>query len=527
MTKGINIKFHSMFKILENNQHFVRIMYQIGNQKKYIDLEANKLTKIGLLNCRAKGLPIYENTVESIYQQILDDESNYRVKNEIAIYYKDIGFDMIDNKRVYKHKRLIGLDNKSKYLGEIIKSNQSSSNYINDLFSLIDDNVNLEFIVMASLSSILKTYMNEYLGEKIVNFILHYYGQSSTGKTTALELGISVFSELNQDNLGLLSDWNLTENSLIKKTSTFNGVTLAFDELSAISSNQELSKAIYAISSGADKGRISSAGKQIKSTVGNVIVFSSGEESISRRVNANDGLKVRLIEMESVQWTDSAKQSNDIKKFTSRNYGILAPAFAEAMMNFRDHEILEIYETLKNEYIDEYRNTLNSNFIERVSKQVALILSTTQIFNNVFDMSIDMYRMKEFLHKYISVDARQMNLDKKFYEWFIEFIETNKSYFNDHTNHSKVSKTSTVWGKITIRKNDAEYPKEITIGKNTFQKIIDERSTFTSYEVILDKLKKKNILSHEADRLSRRRVIVEGGSKITTYVIKIHRKFID
>ena len=76
--------------------------------------------------------------------------------------------------------------------------------------------------------------------------IVHIPGNSSTGKTTALRLAISMFGSPKISNNSLFSTYNTTENAMSNRLGGTKGLTFAFDEISTSNINN-FTKLIYTL----------------------------------------------------------------------------------------------------------------------------------------------------------------------------------------------------------------------------------------------------------------------------------------
>ena len=185
------------------------------------------------------------------------------------------------------------------------------------------------FVIAAGFASILLAVLKEYID--VDNFIIHLFGFSSSGKTTALYLATSIFGSPDvRCGNGLVSSWNGTKNALLRRLMNVNGVMLGLDEFS-MSSERNVTSLVYTISEGKERERLSRDAKLLNCLSGTYIVMSTGECSIYSKTNGNLGLTVRILEMQDIAWTESAEQSENIKRFVKSNYGHGAVEFGKKL----------------------------------------------------------------------------------------------------------------------------------------------------------------------------------------------------
>ena len=135
-----------------------------------------------------------------------------------------------------------------------------------------------------SLSSVLLGYVGEELS--LDTQIVHLYGNSTTGKSTALKLAISLFGYPDVKKNGLFSTLDATENALIKQLEGIRGVPFAFDEIS-MSENKNFTEMIYKIANGVDKARLNKNSEQVKKEPWLTTIMSNGEKSLVGSANEN------------------------------------------------------------------------------------------------------------------------------------------------------------------------------------------------------------------------------------------------
>ena len=198
----------------------------------------------------------------------------------------------------------------------------------------------LELIVSISLSSVLLGYIGEELS--LDTQIVHLYGNSTTGKSTALKLAISLFGYPDVKKNGLFSTYNATENALIKQLEGIKGVPFAFDEISMSKSNN-FSDMIYKISNGVDKCRLNKNSEQIKKEPWLTTIMSNGEKSLVRSANKNAGIQIRVLEFDNIVWTKNSEHSEKINSIILNNYGHLGFEFAQYIMDLDKEYIKEEY----------------------------------------------------------------------------------------------------------------------------------------------------------------------------------------
>lgn len=142
---------------------------------------------------------------------------------------------------------------------------------------------------------------------------LHFYGDSSTGKTTLVQVACSVWG-----GDKYMRSWRATSNGIEGAATMFNGTLLALDEISECNP-AEVGKIIYALGNGYGKQRASKTGAAKAITRWRTSVISSGELTVSATIGESGerpkaGQTVRLIDL-SAQRTFGAW--DDLHDFTT------------------------------------------------------------------------------------------------------------------------------------------------------------------------------------------------------------------
>jgi len=173
---------------------------------------------------------------------------------------------------------------------------------------------------------------------------LHFYGDSSTGKTTALMAAISAWG-----GPDFRRTWRATANGLEGAARMHTSTLLALDEIGEISP-KELYEAIYALGNGHGKGRANVYGEARKVARWRVYSCSTGEMTIGSRMaaggfEAKAGQSVRMLDIpvagkygifdELHGHASGAGLSQAIRDAAAKHYGHAGRAFVGALIEER------------------------------------------------------------------------------------------------------------------------------------------------------------------------------------------------
>jgi len=169
---------------------------------------------------------------------------------------------------------------------------------------------------------------------------VHMMGDSSTGKTTLLEGGCSVWGGPNYRR-----SWRATANGMEGAAALFNDCLLALDEISECDP-REVGTIVYSLGNGRGKQRAGRSGSARPVSRWRCFILSSGERSIATTMQegghrAKAGQAVRLLDIPAARtfgaWDDlhdlpsGTAFSDAIKRASATHYGHAGRAFLEKL----------------------------------------------------------------------------------------------------------------------------------------------------------------------------------------------------
>lgn len=199
-------------------------------------------------------------------------------------------------------------------------------------------------------SNVLWTAIGQSLGGCLIeplgvsSYTLHLYGESTSGKTTALKVGAAIWGKPEKGEY--IETWRTTSNRLEKTLQDRSGACLAIDELKELGSNQkareQLRKVIMMITSGKGKGRLTSSIEARDDFRWGLTALSTGENSIRDWLGdlQQGGESVRALDLwvnpKSMDATISYDHALEVQRWCSENYGVAGPAFARYVYDHLD-----------------------------------------------------------------------------------------------------------------------------------------------------------------------------------------------
>jgi phage/plasmid primase-like uncharacterized protein/uncharacterized protein (DUF927 family) len=185
---------------------------------------------------------------------------------------------------------------------------------------------------------------------------VHFYGTSSRGKTTVLQMAASVWGK--GSNNGFVRPWRATANALEGAAALASDTALILDEMGVLEV-KEAQSAIYALTNGAGKGRSNRNGDVRENKSWRVMVVSSGEIPLEAKLSegkgkARAGQLIRLIDLPADRGNgygvfdhagltgDASELANAIKQAAQTNYGTAGAEFVRAILAEGESEVAQL-----------------------------------------------------------------------------------------------------------------------------------------------------------------------------------------
>jgi len=260
------------------------------------------------------------------------------------------------------------------------------------------------------------------------SFCVNLFGESSKGKTTAVQVASTVWGSGSLSNKSYIGTWNATGNALTALAAGSNDVLMAVDELGSFQ-EESLGNVIYTLSGGHSRKAMKANNEFREDITWNTILLSTGElsgrhkiESSYKQMYAGQLNRFLDIPINELQQLDNADKVDKLKESCGSYYGHLGKAFIKGLIkHYKDKESMvkevkklqEDHQTrllslLKNE-ID--INKLNTE-VKRSMKRFALIYTASELFcmKDIVDITASSLTEEKMLE----------SLDTMFIAWFKE-----------------------------------------------------------------------------------------------------------
>lgn len=351
--------------------------------------------------------------------------------------YKDVGLTKFNDQLVFQGAELIAKNNNNP--GSLItdsrydlKPRGNLKSWIEMFRNHIQGTDKLELTVALGVSGIVFRYLVDQ-GIDLINPIVHFSGDSSTGKTTAAQLALSVAGNPAK-NRGMYHSWNNTDNAFFATIKGNYGVPLLFDEVSSYR-GYDISQLIYQLADGNPRGRADKDGNLRKQADAATIIFSTGETNVTEhKTNSkNTGVGVRILEFEGAV-TESALQAQAIKKCIARNYGHILPFVAKELLDSQSEDVMEFYDDHHDLLTKQLESS--STVADRIINFYAAILTSVTVFNetmkNVSELNlgeqdlINTENIQALLIDYERTSSQSRDIAEEVYEALLQYLIQNQ-----------------------------------------------------------------------------------------------------
>ena len=167
------------------------------------------------------------------------------------------------------------------------------------------------------------------------NFIVHLYGESSHGKTTAMRAAASIWGSPEK----MIDNWRSTDNGLERRCAARNDMVMFLDESGMAVNDDIVRNSVYMIGNGGEKLRATrDAGDRVTRKF-QLVALSTGEKQLIRD-SKFAGQEVRALELHVGTFGESlwptVKDGTDAEHFNSLmlgNYGWATEKIVRAMLH--------------------------------------------------------------------------------------------------------------------------------------------------------------------------------------------------
>ena len=369
--------------------------------------------------------------------------------------------------------------------------------YLNE----VKGHFHLELATTFGISALVTAFLKHKQDVTFAGIIFSFTGQSSTGKSTAAALAVSVAGNPNKGSETLFRSWNATRNALESYLSNNYGVPLVFDELSS-ATFKDTTGLLYSIAEGQGRQRSNVHGEVKTPKNWGTSVISTSEYSIFTDSAQNDGLRVRTIEINE-QFTTDATNSDNIKKAVAQNYGHVLPFVADYLIK-REDEAIQWFKDEHHWFKDKLKDETN-NTGKRMIKRYAAITTSAKILSHVLATDIDIAKIRDYFIDYHAHTVSERSLADKAIEVITQFVAQNRGKFSDDKALKNMIEN---YGLIALKDDYID----VKIIASVFKNMLVEHH-FQDVNNVVNALKDKGFIESDRDRITTKRTVKDDNDK--------------
>lgn len=380
----------------------------------------------------------------------------------------------------------------------------------------VKGNLLLELAVIFGVSSLVTAFLKTKHEVEYFGTIFSFMGNSSTGKSTAAALAVSIAGNPSKGDQTLFRGWNGTRNAIEGYLSNNFGVPIALDELSA-ATFKDTTGLLYSIAEGQSRQRSNVHGEVKTPKNWGTSVISTSEYSIFTDSAQNDGLRVRTIEINE-QFTTDATNSDNIKKAVAQNYGHVLPLVADYLIK-HENKVIQWFQEEHHWFKDKLKDETNNTGI-RMFKRYAAITTSAKILSHVLPTDIDIAKIRDYFIDYHAHTVSERSLADKAIEVITQFVAQNRGKFSDDKALKNMMENH---GLITLKD---EYI-EVKIIASVFKNMLLEHH-FQDVNNVVNALRDKGFIESDNDRITTKRTVKDDNGKkqsLVFYHLKLDSEY--
>lgn len=384
--------------------------------------------------------------------------------------------------------------------------------YINE----VKGHLLLELAVVFGISALVTAFLKHKHEVEFAGLTFSFTGQSSTGKSTAAALAVSVAGNPTKGNQTLFRSWNATRNALEGYLSNNFGIPIVFDELSS-ATFKDTTGLLYSITEGQGRQRSNVHGEVKTPKNWGTSVISTSEYSIFNDSAQNDGLRVRTIEINE-RFTKDATNSDNIKKSVALNYGHVLPLVAKYLIN-REDEVIQWFQEEHHWFNETLKDETNNTGI-RMFKRYATITTSAKILSRVLATDIDIAKIRDYFIDYHTHTISERSLADKAIEVITQFVAQNRGKFSDDTALKNMIEN---YGLIALKDDYIE----VKIIATVFKDMLKEQH-FQDVNNVVNALRDKGFIESDRDRITTKRTVKDDYGKkqsLVFYHLKLDSEY--
>ncbi len=484
-----------IFTIPENlKRDVVKMLVNNGKHTRRFDLSPSDVSDLRtLMAALANNMCCVESEFQLLVQKRILFQMNYKIEKDFIQYqHKNLGFLEFRNQPLFfaEETCIDSSETKSKCSRENVGAFTGGDEQV--YHKMLEDYVypsnELSLAFVIGLSAITSGRLHKKGGIGCPIYV--FSGKSSTGKTLAASLAISAFMSCDPEESVLMTKLNSTQLGLTAQLQNLSSLPVCFDDARNNFRGNILDE-IYTLATGTPRAR-SNVNNESKIGAGwRCSIIMTAETSILEEGDRFSGHDVRLIDLNSIQWTKSAEECDNIRDIIDEHFGWVGFKLGEYVCTKSFNEIYSDFKECRNHI--QGLMTTSDNLSGRVANKYATIYLAGKYYNELFGEKL---RLDDIMNLVIANETklvRQRDVVLDCYQSVYDFYKLHQNQFTGNTGENYhgviygrtqfktegiiVSITNTTLKDIMIRNGFPQYKNYFSEWeKRGFAKIISTNS---------------------------------------------------
>jgi hypothetical protein len=278
---------------------------------------------------------------------------------------------------------------------------------------------------------------------EVLNFVLHLWDNSTSGKTAAIQFALSIYGLPTQE--GLLMTWRTTSNGLEGRAKELSGLPMSLDDNSQATSDQVMTDVIYMVGNGEGKQRAAKTGDARPVATFASTALSNGEKPCSTS-NSLRGQEVRTLEYQGSPFGEKTpemgKKVRDLKEIIGSNYGHVGQRFIRELVRVANNEdeLEELRRSFREKRIKRSLKIENP-YLLRSLDYVAAVETALTLLSRIFpELELDECEIDQSVCTIVESQkialSAESDIDMKALRYVWERIISEPSRFHDGSKES-------------------------------------------------------------------------------------------
>lgn len=482
-----HVKIKEILQNIETNEIKLILEYWYHNRMHEMEISRQSLSKYEIRKLLKYGVDVYEHKADRV-AHFLSIQETYAPKEYM---HSHLGWAVHEDSPIYKHDHIISSEEQfSRYDGELTL--ESSGTY-DEWQSIIEEEVlgvtTLELALVFGFSSVVVGYLAQEID--LDSLVIHIWGDSTKGKTTAAKLVVSPFGKPTTSQGGLLHTWNGTPNSLINKLANNRGIPFVLDE-SSMGNINDFTKMIYQLAGGIEKSRLTKEAKQRERQTWATTIISTAEKSLLSNASQNIGQMMRLFEFDNITWTRDAMNADNLRHGVESHYGHAGPLFAKYLLEQEEGYVKEKWKAWSQTLFNQMQEV--DRFSDRIANKLSLLLVTADLVREALNIPLNIDGISNLLIQQNQQSQGSRDIGENALEAIkAKIYEHNSKFEKEHPPGDLESNGYECWGRI---KKGGKFT-EVYILPHKFRELLMECG-FEDERVVLADWKQKKYIKHDS-----------------------------